>query len=79
MFIIFQVYVDSNSGFYASPTWKRAKVLLDRCQGAGKDRMDFMGHGHFSFVPLLQRVLFQLLFQAETQGERRGFALIAIT
>jgi hypothetical protein len=31
-----------------------------------------MGHGHFSLVSLLQRVLFQLLFQAETQGQREG-------
>lgn len=73
MFIIFQVYVDSNSGFYASPTWKRPEILLDRCQGAGEIQLDFMGHGkHFSFVSLLQRVLFHLLFQAETQGQREG-------
>lgn len=72
MFIIFQVYVDSNSGFYASPTWKRAKVLLDRCQGAGEIQRDFMEDGQISFVPLLQRVLFQLCSRLKRRESAGG-------
>lgn len=40
--------------------------------GAGETHRNYMEHGHFFFVSLLQRVLFQLLFQAETQGQREG-------
>jgi hypothetical protein len=53
-------------------------VRLGNVQGFSlideETQRDFMEHGHFSFVSLLQRVLFQLLFQAqaETQGQREG-------
>jgi hypothetical protein len=45
--------------------------LID-AKGLGRIEWTSWGMAINSFVPSLQRVLFQLLFQAETQGKRRG-------